>query len=371
MKIEEEIRVRVTEPEKINLVLDELKKIIKKRKNWSAPGIDGIQNFWWKKINSAWEPILTAMKEWLIDPAKISEWLLLGRTVLIPKTNRLDKVEEFRPITCLNTVYKIFTGLIGKFLKRHVVGNHLWDENQFGTRDKVLGTVDLLLVDQFIMEEVKNHCRDLSIAYYDYKKAYDFVHHDWINMVFEWMRLDFAVRKVISRMMDGWKTRLDVIENGKSRKSRWIRFNRGFLQGDSFSPVGFCVCEIPILMLIDGLKGYRMGPSGNRIVNKTHSLFLDDLKVYQESEEELKVVNEILVQASKDTGARYGVKKCCKAIYKHGQLIETDGLDIDGELTDVLDPKKGDAYRLLGLEQEVGIRRDLVVEYNLNSMIRT
>ena len=140
-------------------------------------------------------------------------------------------------------------------MKRHVVLNRLWDKNQFRIRDKVLGTVDLLLMDQCIMEKVKSHCRDLSIAYYDYKKAYDFVHHDWINLLFEWMRLDFAVRKVISRMMDGWKTRLDVIENCKSRKSRWIRFNRGFLQGDSFSPVGCCVCEIPILMLLDGLKG--------------------------------------------------------------------------------------------------------------------
>ena len=27
-----------------------LYETIKKRKNWSGPGIDGIQNFWWKKL---------------------------------------------------------------------------------------------------------------------------------------------------------------------------------------------------------------------------------------------------------------------------------------------------------------------------------
>ena len=194
----------------------------------------------------------------------------------------------------MNTIYKIFTGLVGDFIKRHVVINGLWDENQLGTREKVLGTVDLLLVDQCIMEEVRYYHRDLSIAY-NYKKAYDFVNHDWINIVFDWMRIDGAVRKVISRMMDGWKTKLNVMLNGESKKSRWIRFNRGFLQGDSFSPVGFCICEIPVLMLIDNLQGYRMGPPGARIVNKTHSLFLDDLKVYQEMEEQLETVNEMLV----------------------------------------------------------------------------
>ena len=248
--------------------------------------------------------MLNAMKEWLNDPEKLSDWLLLGRTVLIPKTENVDKVEEYRPITCLNTVYKIFTGLVGYFIKHHVIINRIWDENQFGTRENVLGTVEMLLVDQCIMEEVKNHHRDLSIAYYDYKKAYDFVHHDWINKLFEWMGVDIVVKKLISRMMEGWKTRLDISHDGESRKSRWIRFNRGFLQGDSFSPVGFCVCEIPVMMLIDKVQGYRMGPPACRIVNRTHSLFLDDLKVYQETEEQLELTNEILVQARKDTGAR-------------------------------------------------------------------
>ena len=32
--------------EKLNLKLKE----INKRKNWTAPGIDGVQNFWWKKL---------------------------------------------------------------------------------------------------------------------------------------------------------------------------------------------------------------------------------------------------------------------------------------------------------------------------------
>ena len=48
-----------------------------------------------------------------------------------------------------------------------------------------------------------------------------------------------------------------------------------------------------------------MGEPGNRVVKRTHSLFVDDLKVYQESHQALKIVNEIIVQASHDTGACY------------------------------------------------------------------
>ena len=80
-----------------------------------------------------------------------------------------------------------------------------------------------------------------------------------------------------------WKTRLEAFDQGKKVVSRWIEIKRGFLQGDSYSPVGFCLTEIPTAMLLEGTEGYRMGPPGNREVIRTHSLFIDDLKVYQKT----------------------------------------------------------------------------------------
>ena len=38
----------------------------------------------------------------------------------------------------------------------------------------------------------------------------------------------------------------------------------GFLQGDSYSPVGVCISEIPVCKLLQQSKGYRMGAPGNR-----------------------------------------------------------------------------------------------------------
>ena len=98
-----------------------------------------------------------------------------------------------------------------------------------------------------------------------------------------------------------WKTRLKVFNQSKKVVSRWIEIKRGFLQGDSYSPVGFCLTEIPIAMLLEWTEGYRMGPPGNREVIRTHSFFIDDLKVYQENHARLEVVNETIVQESLDT----------------------------------------------------------------------
>ena len=52
----------------------------------------------------------------------------------------------------------------------------------------------------------------------------------------------------------------------------------GSLQGDSYSPVGFCLSEVSVCKLLQESKGYRMGEPGNRDFKRTHSLFVDDLR---------------------------------------------------------------------------------------------
>lgn len=48
-----------------------------------------------------------------------------------------------------------------------------------------------------------------------------------------------------------------------------------------------------------------MGLSGSRDVSEIHSLFVDKLKVYQEKHKIHRDINEVIVQASHNTGA------CC------------------------------------------------------------
>ena len=64
-----------------------------------------------------------------------------------------------------------------------------------------------------------------------------------------------------------------------------------------------------------------MGCSGRRENKRTHSLFIDDLKVYAKSHENLKIVNETIVKASSDTGAMYGVKKCAEVVFERGKMV--------------------------------------------------
>ena len=41
--------------------------------------------------------------------------------------------------------------------------------------------------------------------------------------------------------------------------------------------------EVPVSMLLEETDGYKMGQKNEERVKRTHSLFIDDLKTYQEN----------------------------------------------------------------------------------------
>ena len=141
------------------------------------------------------------------------------------------------------------------------------------------------------MEEVNQYYRHLAVAFYDCKKAYDKVHHKWMLRIYEWIGIPREIVWLIEQLMRKLKTRLEVWNEGEKMTSRWMEILYGFLQGDSYSPVEFCITEIPVCKLLQQSKGYRMVDPGNRNISRTRSLFVDDLKQYQESHKALNDIN--------------------------------------------------------------------------------
>ena len=75
----------VTDVQEFKIDDKKLYETVKKRKNWTAPGIDGVQNFWWKKVTGTWKAITDCFKKWMEQPEEIPTWLTQGQTVLLQK----------------------------------------------------------------------------------------------------------------------------------------------------------------------------------------------------------------------------------------------------------------------------------------------
>lgn len=81
-----------------------------KQKGWTAPDPDGTPGYWLKVFRGAAAFLKAEMWEMLNGRREIPEWFVRGRKVMLPKEGCTGRPEQFRPITCLNTAYKLLTG---------------------------------------------------------------------------------------------------------------------------------------------------------------------------------------------------------------------------------------------------------------------
>ena len=96
--------------EQQNVVIneDKVKKQCSKMLNWKAPGHDGVQAFWIKRLDKMHERIAIQLNEILEGTKEIPSWMTYGRTVLCQKDPaKGNSVENFRPITCLPLMWKL------------------------------------------------------------------------------------------------------------------------------------------------------------------------------------------------------------------------------------------------------------------------
>ena len=216
-KVREDLTRKIKKVNVFDITGESLTKESNKKKNCTAPGIDGIQNYWWKKFKAAQRALKRAFEKIRDNNELILVWWPSGRTILLPKMKDLSDEKKYHPIKCLNTSYKLLTGLIGKYMRELAIVNNIWDKGQVGASKGGLGTVDQLIIDRCIMEEVKSYHRNLAVAYYDYKKAYDKVHHDWMLRVYTWTGIPTNVITLLRELMRKWKTRLEIWNNSEKK----------------------------------------------------------------------------------------------------------------------------------------------------------
>ena len=116
--------------------------------------------------------------------------------------------------------------------------------------------------------------------------------------------------------------------------------------------MGFCLTEVPITMLLDETEGYKVSQPRRRCIKRMHTLtVIANLKVYQENHQKLEIANDMIVKASMDTGACYGVKKCTEIVLRKGKMVKGEGLPVLEEKMEALDPGRNDVCKFLGCEQ--------------------
>lgn len=339
-----------------DVTYSELRKSLKACQNSKAPGIDGIPYEFYKKWTEYNDDdddeinilsiLQTVYKDIEENGVKNHDWTR-GVMCLLYKKKDKRRIENYRPITLVNTDYKIFTKAIATRLGK--VAPHLIHNNQNGFIPG-RGLYDATRTSQMVLEYCEQFEINGCVISLDQEKAYDKIAHDYLWKVLEKLEFPKHFIDMIKSIYGNAKTIIMV--NGVLPEP--INVARGVRQGDPMSCLLYNLAIEPLAAAIRNskLKGISIPEIEEKILV---SLFADDTLIYFNAEDDLTELNKIITEFCTASTAKFnaekteylpmGTPKFRKTITETRQIGINPNNKIDPNLTII--PEKG-AMRTLG-----------------------
>lgn len=218
-----------------NITEDEVLKAIKSLKLGKSPGCDSITNEFLKCSADVITPVLTKLFNVVLTTGQIPDEWVKGLIVpVFKKKGDPEDVNNYRGITLLSCVGKLFTAILNTRLTEFIESRNILSENQAGFR-RGHSTTDHVFLLKCLIDLYLSSGRKLYVAFVDYSKAFDMV---WRLGL--WQKLiSYGIRgrtfRVIYNMYKGIKS--SVLLNG--RMSPEFPCFTGVRQGENLSPLLF------------------------------------------------------------------------------------------------------------------------------------
>ena len=219
---------------------EEIIKSLKLIKNNKSPGPDGISTelykIYWNLIG---EDLCDVLKFGLEDQ-ELAYTQYLAIIILLYKKGKREDIRNWRPISLLNSDYKILSKVLANRLK--TVLNEIIHQDQKGCiAGRFIGENIRIIND--ILYEIENSNEDDFIIQLDQEKAYDRVEWEWLFKVLE--HFNFG-EKFIGYLKTLYKNaRSSVLTNGY--QSSYFEISRGIRQGDALSALLFIIQFEPLM----------------------------------------------------------------------------------------------------------------------------
>jgi hypothetical protein len=269
-----------------DLTENDIREALKLSKTGKSPGLDGLPYEFFRMLDIKFQQnketafdIMSLLAKLFthIESYGITEGTNFNEGWLCPFYKKGDKalISNYRPITLLNTDYKLMTKAYSLRLMKVAPSLIHPDQAGFMKGRKIEDQVKLA---KFLLNYAEVAEEDGIIIALDQEKAYDRINHNYLMRVLRHMRFPPRFYNTIANLYSNAKT--VVIINGMLSDPYIVL--RGVRQGDPLSCLLFNLAIEPLACLIRDadLKGVKIpGTDKNLVV----SLFADDTTIYLSS----------------------------------------------------------------------------------------
>jgi ribonuclease HI len=359
------IRVRLSEESKQKLregiSEGEVRAAIRKTNNDKAPGLDGIPVELWKSLDDQFKNNKSSPKKkcdivWCLTrvfqdvekygndrTAKLNE----GCMSPIYKKKDPDNIANYRPITLLNTDYKVYTKAIS--LRLADAAPEIINPDQAGfIRNRSI--FDQVKTTKLVTDYMSRANKRGAIIALDQEKAYDKILHPYLWEVLRKFGFPEEFIRIIQTLYDNAET--TVMINGEM--SLPFVIYRGVRQGDALSCLLFDIAIEPLAAAIRNsadITGILIPGTKKHLKVK---LFADDTTVFLSETDSVSTVQTLLGEWCEVSGAKFNIEKT--EVIPLGNLTQRNAFRESRKLNDenealpanIRIAKDGEPVRILG-----------------------
>jgi exonuclease III len=251
------------------LTQEEVKEAVNQLSVGKAPGVDSIPAEFYQEV---WEDIEFDIFSFVlesVDLEGIADELNISKIALLPKSEDRLRIQNYRPISLLNTLYKVVAKIYANRMKPLI---HHWilpSQTGFVPNRCILDNVFLAFE---AIEWTLENKQDLSMLLLDFEKAYDRVNWTFLRETMEIM--GFSNKWVNQVMSLNMNASAAVIVNGE--QSQTFHLRRSVRQGCPLAPYLFLLTVDVLGQMLQhpdcGVQGLKL-PDHTSITNQ---MFADD-----------------------------------------------------------------------------------------------
>uniref|UniRef100_A0A8C6VAE5 Reverse transcriptase domain-containing protein n=1 Tax=Naja naja TaxID=35670 RepID=A0A8C6VAE5_NAJNA len=217
-----------------NITMMELTEALKKQNTGKAPGPDGLPVEFYKTFQEVLNLQLLEVMNEVMQEKRIPKTWSEAYITLIPKEDTdLQQVKNYRPISLLNSDYKIFASIFAERLKRYLNNFTHVDQNGFLPKRQIKHNMRIILD---TLEYYEAHPeKQMALMFLDAQKAFDNV--SWRFMLLQLTQMGFGKNciRAIETIYSEQTAR--VLINGELTEP--INIRKGTRQGCPLSPLLF------------------------------------------------------------------------------------------------------------------------------------
>jgi hypothetical protein len=231
----------LTNPCRINfqfnpICYEDTEKIINNLKSKTSVGVDEISTKLLKEIKNEIINPITLIVNQSLSTGIFPDLLKIGKISPIFKKDDKTQINNYRPISILPAISKVFEKVIFNQLHEHFISENLYYHNQYGFRaNHSTEYATLELIDRINFEMDKGNL-PLNV-YIDLSKAFDTVDHTILLSKLE----HYGIRNTSLSLLNSYlSNRLQYVEI-ESVKSSYQTINTGVPQGSVLGPLLFII----------------------------------------------------------------------------------------------------------------------------------